>query len=159
MVYKTKRAWAAGFRASVSPEIAGEQFDRLASEGRLNAEEVVKENTPVDAPLHNEFEWNNDKAAELFRKRQARDLMSHLVFVNVDEPEQKPQKCYFKIDTSTNNYEPIQEIVKSVDKTKLLIQTAYRDMISYQNKFAGVLQTCGANVDVDAVLKKLKESA
>jgi len=159
MVYKQKRVWSAGFRAKVDPEIAGEQFDRLASEGRLNAEEVVKENTPVDAPLHNEFEWNNDKAAELFRKRQARDLMSHLVFINVEEPEQKPQRCYFRIDAASHDYEPIQEIVKSVDKTKLLMQTAYREMVSYRDRFTGILQTCGATVDVESILNKLKETA
>lgn len=159
MVYKQKRAWSAGTRANVDPEVAGEQFDRLASEGRLNADEVVKENTPADAPLHGEFEWDDTKAANEYRKDQARYLMRHLVYVNVEEPESAPTRCFFKVEPTSNNYEPIEQIVKSVDKTKLLIQNAYREMVSYRDKFAGVLEQCGATVDVAAVLSKLKESA
>lgn len=158
MVYKQKRVWKEGAYAKVDPEIAGEQFDRLAAENRLNAEEVVRENTPDDAPLHGEFVWDDKVAAHEYRKERARSLMRHLAFVTVETPE-APQRCYFKVEPNSSNYEPIQQIVQSVDKTKLLIQTAYREMVSYRDKFQGVLQTCGATVDVEAVLEKLKENA
>ena len=157
MVYKRKRAWSEGTRTKADPEIAGEQFDRLASEGRLTADEVVKENTPADAPLHDEFEWDDTKAATECRKDQARYLMRHLVYVNVEEADTAPTRCFFKVEPNSNNYEPIEQIVRSVDKTKLLIKTAYREMASYRDKFSEVLKVCGATVDVNAVLKKLEE--
>lgn len=159
MVYKSKRVWAEGFRAKADPEIAGEQFDRLASEGRLNADEVVRENTPEDAPLHDEFNWNDSEAAHLYRKHQARLLMNHLVCIPVEQPESTPVRCYFKIDPASNNYEPTREIVQSVDRSKLLIQTAYREMVSYRNKYTSILNACGAIVAADALLQKLKERA
>jgi len=159
MVYKQKRVWKEGVYAKVDPEIAGEQFDRLAAKNRLNAEEVVRENTPDDAPLHGEFVWDDKLAAHEYRKERARCLIRHLAFVTVETPEDAPQRCYFKVEPTSNNYEPIQQIIQSVDKTKLLIQTAYLEMVSYRDKFTGVLQTCGATVDIDAVLKKLKEGA
>lgn len=43
--------------------------------GSVTPEEVVKEATPDDAPLHGQFEWNNDKAAHKYRLVQARTMI------------------------------------------------------------------------------------
>lgn len=44
-------------------------------DGEVRASVVVKESKPKKAPLHNEFEWDDQKAADEYRLSQARRLI------------------------------------------------------------------------------------
>lgn len=60
-----------GFQLKTPPQIVGEVCLELEKEGRLTAKNLVDVSRDEDAPLHNEFEWSDDIAAEKYREVQA----------------------------------------------------------------------------------------
>ena len=62
--------WAKGSVFKADPNIAKDVMDQLSAEGRLSPLDLVEASRPEDAPLHNEFEWNDTIAAQKWRKGQ-----------------------------------------------------------------------------------------
>ena len=130
MVYK----WKTGY-FKTDPKVAGEEFERLASENRLTAEDLVEESRPEDAPLHGEFEWDDNKAAELYRQQQAKVIICNLVLVNDESPEQESTRAYVMVEQATHQYEPITAVIRNEDKLQALYQQAKRELESFRNKY------------------------
>lgn len=75
MIYR----WKTGSRFKTDANIAAGIMNKLAKENRLNAETLVDVSRPEDAPLHNEFEWDDVKAAEEWRKQTSRVMIASVV--------------------------------------------------------------------------------
>ena len=129
MVYK----WKEGTRHKVSAQIAGEVCAALEERGELSAQNLVEVSRPEDAPLHNEFEWDNDIAAELWRTKQAQTLIAHIA-LKTETPT--PVRAFFNIEVKSPNYESLNAIVKHEDKYSALLQTALRELEAFQRKYA-----------------------
>ena len=131
MVYQ----WKPGARIKADAQEAGEVLNRLEREGRLSAKGLLDESRPEDAPLHKEFEWNDGVAAENWREHQARHIIASILVL----PEKSgPVRGFFKIERSDNRYESIQTILESRDKTKLLLEEAFKDLARMEQKFKGL---------------------
>ena len=64
MVYQ----WKSGSRIKGNAQESGELFEQLSkTEEGLTARTLLEANRPESAPLHNDYEWNNDIAAEEWR--------------------------------------------------------------------------------------------
>ena len=132
MVYK----WKTGSQHKVSAAVAGAEMDRLTEEGRLTPEDLVEDSRPEDAPLHAEFEWDDSVAAEKYREDQARAIIRHLTVQIEANNEQYQVRKYFIIQEDQKVYEPIQLILRDEDKTKMLLEQAKREMLSFKAKYA-----------------------
>lgn len=127
-------AYKEGARHTVSAQIAGETCSALEKEGRLNAQTLVDVSRPDDAPLHEEFEWDDSVAGEEWRKHQARNIINTIVIV--PEVEEKPIiRAYYKIQSSGSNYESLQTIIRNKDKHQELLEQAKREFESYKAKY------------------------
>lgn len=147
MVYQ----WKTGSRHKVSAAVAAEVMDRLAEEDRLNAQELVEESRPEDAPLHSEFEWDDSVAAEKYREEQAGALIRHLV-VRIEANDQEyPTRQYFMIQPEAKIYEPIQVILKDEDKTDLLLEQAKRELRAFKAKYACLKELAEVIKAIDSV--------
>ena len=147
MVYQ----WKTGSRHKVSAAVAAEVMDRLAEEDRLNAQELVEESRPEDAPLHSEFEWDDSIAAEKYREEQAGALIRHLV-VRIEANDQEyPTRQYFMIQPEAKIYEPIQVILKDEDKTDLLLGQAKRELRAFKAKYACLKELAEVIKAIDSV--------
>ena len=147
MVYQ----WKTGSRHKVSAAVAAEVMDRLAEEDRLNAQELVEESRPEDAPLHSEFEWDDSVAAEKYREEQAGALIRHLV-VRIEANDQEyPTRQYFMIQPEAKIYEPIQVILKDEDKTDLLLEQAKRELLAFKAKYACLKELAEVIKAIDSV--------
>lgn len=129
MVYQ----WKAGSRQTGDAQIAGEMCAALEAEGRLTAEVLVEVNRPEDAPLHNSFEWQDDVAAEEWRKYQARNIIHSITVVAV--PDKEPVRAYFNVCTASPQYESLQTIVQHEDKYAQLLESARRELEAFQRKY------------------------
>lgn len=148
MVYQ----WKTGSRHKVSAAVAAEVMDRLAEEDRLNAQELVEESRPEDAPLHSEFEWDDSVAAEKYREEQAGALIRHLV-VRIEANDQEyPTRQYFMIQPEAKIYEPIQVILKDEDKTDLLLEQANRELRAFKAKYACLKELAEVIKAIDSVV-------
>lgn len=129
MVYK----WKEGTRHKVSAQIAGEVCAALEERGELSAQNLVEVSRPEDAPLHSEFEWDNDVAAEMWRTKQAQTLIAHIA-LKTETPT--PVRAFFNIEVKSPNYEALNTIVKHEDKYAALLQTALRELEAFQRKYS-----------------------
>lgn len=136
MVYQ----WKSGSCIKANPQAAGEQMEMLAaSESGLTAETLLEASKPEDAPLHNDYEWNDTKAAVNWRFHQSRHFMISLVTVHVDESSTdehaEPLIVRAVFPTGQSRYEPLTAIVKEQSKYDKLLETAFRELQSFKKKY------------------------
>ena len=83
--------WKRPSEHKVPARVAHREIERLRREtGELDLDELVKESTPPDAPLHPEFEWRDDVAAHKYRVVQAERIVDSLVVVEVETAASEP---------------------------------------------------------------------
>lgn len=131
MVYQ----WKSGSQHRSDPQIAGEMCKKLEEQGRLTAKDLLDENRPKDAPLHNEFEWNDGKAAESWREHQARNIINSLIIV----PEMsEPIRCFFKVERAESTYRSVSAIIQNEDTAQKLFEMAKRELDAIQKKYNSI---------------------
>lgn len=133
MVYQ----WKSGARIRADAQLAGEMCMKLADEGRLTAKDLLDESRPVDAPLHDEFEWDDSLAAESWREHQARNIINSLLIV----PEKsEPVRGFFKIEQAERNYHSVTAILSRKDTAQRLFDNAMRELMAFQRKYQALEQ-------------------
>ncbi len=134
MVYE----WKIPGLYEVPAQKAGEELTRIYDKrGELEAAGVVEESRPEKAVLHPCFEWRDPVAAELWRQQQARCLIGCIVTVKETKTGgEAPTRAFVYI--TNEGYTPIDVALKSEDKTEALKQSAFREMMSFQQKFRTV---------------------
>lgn len=133
MVYQ----WKSGARIQADAQTAGEMCKQLADEGRLTAKDLLDENRPEDAPLHGEFEWDDNVAAESWREHQARNIINSLLIVQEKAP---PVRGFFKIERSERQYHSVTAILSRKDTTERLFENALRELQAIQQKYQALEQ-------------------
>lgn len=128
MTYK----WKDGSQHKVSAQIAGEVCAELEERGELNAQNLVDVSRPEEAPLHDEFEWNDDIAAELYRKTQAYAIIRHL---SINTETKAPVRAFFNIEIRSNQFESIETIIQQEDKYSKLLKQALNELEAFQRKY------------------------
>jgi hypothetical protein len=83
-------AWRDGSRFKVTAQIAGDELDRIARENNtpvphVAAQVLVDESRPEAAPLHPEFTWDDQIAAEAYRVNEARNIIRSIRVVENEE--------------------------------------------------------------------------
>jgi hypothetical protein len=131
MVYQ----WKSGSRIKANPEEAGKQFEELAETVGLTAETVLDANRPEDAPLHGEFEWRDDIAAEEWRKQQARHLINCICYT-VENQDSNAQVRAFFTTPETNGYESLEAIVTVENKYNSLLVKALQELSAFERKYS-----------------------
>lgn len=148
----TRFTWKPGSHVSgVSADTAGQVFEQLESEGRLNAQTVVDVSRPEDAPLHPAFEWRDQIAAEEWRKHQARNMINAII-VKPETPDAPMMRVFYQADKETSNYESINAIIKQPDKMENLLRQAECDMKTFKAKYHMLSKLSGVIDAMDAVI-------
>lgn len=117
----------------VSADTAAGEINRLYKQtGRIEPQDIVDASRPDDAPLHGCFEWDDTKAAELYRCTQAGKLIRCIVEVP-DDKEDEPIRAFVNVQSS---YQPISVVVKDSEKMDALLDCALKDLESFRRKYA-----------------------
>ena len=109
--------------------------------------EKIKEKTPqniVDyaeahpkSELHKCFTWDDSKAANEFRKQQARRVIQLLVFQ--DEKEEEPTKIRV-MQRASESYEPVKMIVRDKDEYKALLARAKAELKAFKERYKNLVE-------------------
>ena len=76
--------WKSGSRIKADAQKAGELMQKLSqTEEGLTAETLLNANKPEDAPLHNDYEWNDETAANEWRLHQSRHFINSVILCDV----------------------------------------------------------------------------
>lgn len=153
MVY----TWKSGSRIKADPVQAAKVMNELADANELDAANLVKVSEPEDAPLHDEFDWDDEQAAGKWREHQARHLINCLVqYDENEERAQQPVRVYFQVEETSSSYEKLDVIVRNDDKVKKLLKHALQELIAYKRKYATILQQCDAVKEMNSLQMKME---
>ena len=87
--------------------------------------------------LHKCFTWDDAKAANEYRKTEARQVLRLLVFV--DEKEEEPTKIRVLQKTS-ETYEPVKKILRDEDEYKALLARAKAELKSFRERYKQIAE-------------------
>lgn len=147
MIYQWKNKGFFGTDA----QIAGEICETLTNTVGLSADTLLQASEPEDAPLHNEFEWDNDIAADNYRHIQAGNIIRNLEIVC---KEQEPTRAFMTIErrvAHNSSYEPTVEILSDEDKRDKLLEQALMELEWFKRKYDGIKALAAVFEAIDAV--------
>lgn len=128
MVYQ----WNPASRIKTDANVAGKVFEELESTVGLTAKTLLDASRSEDAPLHNEFEWDDAKAAESYRETQASYIIRSLCVSKQDEISE-PIRAVFSI--SGSGYESVNVIMENADKRSALLNMALKELEAFERKY------------------------
>lgn len=134
MVYQ----WKSASRIKADAQTAGEVCEQLEKTVGLTAKSLLDASRPEDAPLHNEFEWNDTIAAERYREDQARYIIRSLC-VAPEQKEDLPVRAFFTI-APEQPYENINRILVNPEKRSSLFEMAFAEFKSFETKYSAVTE-------------------
>ena len=109
------------------------------SHGGLTPEIVVDEARPEDSPLHSRFEWDDDIAAEKYRRVQAAHIIRS-VHVQYEGSKGSTSIRGFiavrNIDDDTSTvFKPVVEVLENPDSKRLVLNEMHRDWNTFRDKY------------------------
>lgn len=127
------------------PEVAGKVCQEIIEEeGAITPKSLVRVSEPIDAPLHEEFEWQDDIAAQKYREEQARQIIKNIVTIEVSEETAEPKqvKCWVNserafvpTDERAHKYVTLNTALGNVNWRDNLIESAKKDMHAFIHKY------------------------
>lgn len=152
MIYK----WKPATRIKASAETAGAMFEELERTVGLTPHNLVDANRPDDAPLHNEFEWDDSIAAEKYREDQARYMIRSITVTTTQESEEsKPALVRAYFQTTDECYDNISVIYSDDEKKGVLLQKALRELEWFKSKYESLQELGSVFEAIDNVLEEL----
>ena len=143
MVYE----WKEGTRFKVDAQVAGEMCEKLEKEGRLTAKNLLDANRPEDAPLHDEFCWDDEQAAELYREEQARKIIRCIVVKR--ENVKEPVRQFINVDIGERKYYSVDVLLKKESTRNIMLRSALSELSAFQRKYQGFRELASVFVAID----------
>lgn len=130
--------WKSASRIKTNAQTAGEVCEALEKTVGLTAKTLLEASRPEDAPLHDEFEWNDSVAAEKYREDQARYII-RMLCVAPKKKDAPPIRAFFTVSPELP-YENIQRIVANPEKRTSLLEMAFAEFKAFEAKYNAVTE-------------------
>lgn len=159
--------WKSGSRHKVDPQIAGERIEALREQhgGSITPEHVVEDARSDASPLHPEFEWRDDVAAEGYRRVQAGALLRSLVVIH--EKNETPVRQYVVVETAasddpddlhaTRAYVGVEDALRDPAMRAQVLGRALDEMRAFQRRYAALDELAGVLGAIDKALQEGEE--
>lgn len=114
--------------------------------GELTPQIVVDEARPVDAPLHDRFEWNDEIAGEKYRLVQgARMIRVARMEVTIVNSEEKTfirafHSLHENGDDERQGYAPTEEILENEVTRKILLRNMEREISQLKKRYGHLVE-------------------
>lgn len=135
MVY----GWKPGFHPAGPAQPIGERLEQLRRDHKgLTADVVVRDARPKSSVLHAAFEWDDRKAAEEHRLRQARDLIAHVVILEPETKSQDPIRAFVVVSDTDGDqtYTSIRVAMKDPILRAQVLQRAKRELADWRRRYS-----------------------
>lgn len=129
----------------VDANIVGATVERLAKEndGVCAPALLVAEARPRDSVLHGLFTWNNRKAADEWRKQEARQVVKSLVVVVDDSDARPPAFVHIRVDTDDGEregYSATLDVIKDVDLRAQALNEAVATLRGFRRRYEALTE-------------------
>ena len=152
MVY----SWKPTSRIKADAQKAGEMCEELERTVGLTPQTLLDANRQEGTLLHDEFEWNDEIAAEAYRETQARYIIRNLCVASVSE-EKQPTRAFYSIvqeEEIGRKYESLDVIVASEDKASKLLQAAQKELLAFKHKYETLAELKAVFDAIDGVTQE-----
>jgi hypothetical protein len=122
-------------------KIIGPAIDALSQQGAVTPRDVVDSARSTNSPLHPFFEWNDQKAADLFRVEQARNMLRSIKVKFVDGSTEIVARA-FQVEATKayegapREYRSFRSMADDSAFAARMMQSAYDDLISWRRKYS-----------------------
>ena len=150
MVYKWKT-----YSYSVPAETVGKHFEKLEKKNNeLTAQIVLDSARPEKSPIHNLFEWDDLKAAEAYRLRQATTLICNLA-VEI-ETDNQPIVCRAFMDVTESkvgSFINTQSAFESKETRDIVLKRALDELNAFKQKYKNLNELATVIKVIDDLLE------
>ena len=147
MTYK----WGA-IEMPVPAQTAGEFVEKLeARDGYVTAQTLLDDSRAEDAPLHNCFEWDDSKAAEKYRLRQARNIIANLVVISPEPAVNSRGFVTVAANRSPGRFVGIKRAMTDEGMRAQVLRNALDELQNFRRKYANLQELA----ELFAVIDKL----
>lgn len=128
-----------------------------AAKGEITPESVVEFSRNKSSILYNYFEWDNDKAADSWRRQQASSLLRHVEVKVISAGETREYRAYevIKMDNFNNGSQYRTIDLTTNDNIEFIKNSAVADLIRVRNRLE-TYSLLGAIKYVDKAIKELQ---
>ena len=149
LIYQLKRG--ARLPKGITVQAAGEEVERLESEGRLTPKDLVEDSRPEDAPLHRCFEWDDTVAAERYREVQAAYIIRS-VEVTVESVDKPTRAFVYTVVGGQRECRSIGVVLRDAYSRDALLESALRELASFQRKYRTLSELDGVFGAIDGLI-------
>ena len=127
--------WKEGFGLydGVDAQTVAEELRAIGDE--FSPAQVVDAARDESTELHKCFEWNDGRAAELYRLQQARKVVQALVIEEQAKPKERPEIRVFYKPEKERGYMETKRIVRDEDAYANLLAQARQELRIFKAKY------------------------
>lgn len=141
----------------VTAQVAGEVIAQITNKnGSCTPQNLVDESRRPDAPLHNEFDWDDTIAAGKWRCEQARLLITHIQIVRTDDNEERKVfsvRAFPSAPGGKHEYVTMDNALSSEAIRDHLVAQAKKECIAFIAKYRALQELIPTIEAMEAFLK------
>jgi hypothetical protein len=132
------------------------ELERIAASeaGKLTAESIVDRARDPKNPLHDRFEWNDERAGHEYRLEQARSLIRHVKVIYTTPEERTIRVRNFVYQDG--GYRKTATVLTRKDSREELLDAALDELESFARKYAALEELSGLRSSILALLKRYR---
>lgn len=137
-----------GRKFNVSADIVGAEMERIEKrDGQVTSRSLLEAGRPEESALHSLFEWDDGKAAELYRLKQATDVITHIHIV-IEENPKEPYRAYVNIQESDGQIEKgrfinVRTAMENEETRRVVLMAALNEMNRFVSKYSKYKELAG----------------
>jgi len=131
---------------NIDAEIAGKELERIEKKyNGMDAKKVVEESRDEKTVLHKCFEWNDKKAAEGYREVQAKEIIRHLVLVEIvkESEEEIKTRAFVSVKSDEMNkkkkYVTFENAMSDEYYKQQIIMQGISELQAFRQKFKNLM--------------------
>lgn len=139
-----------GFKFNADAEKCWAEIKSLGE--AVTPETIVDFARDENTELHKCFEWDDTKAAEAWRKSQARTICGSLVVV---EEKTETEPVTFRIlqhDSEEQAYKPVTLILKNETEYQRLLKQAKAELQSFKSRYKNIVELRNVIDEIEKVI-------
>lgn len=124
-------------------DIVLETLQGLVKDGQIKPEDVIETARDEESPIHNNFEWDDTKAAQEHRLWQARQLITYKFKVEDSKEQQFYNVRVVVNDVPVQGYFTKEKILSNKDMYLQLLKEAVSEIKYWEKKYKEVKELKG----------------
>lgn len=130
----TSYVWARHSQVPIDAAVAGRELEKLARKGEVTAGAVLRAASRTSSPLHPAFEWDDQKAGELYRLEQARYMVRSIRVVENEGGE--PERVFYHVRTEkVDGYVTKVTLMNDEDLRRAALDEAMKMLIAARARY------------------------